>query len=83
MFEVPLLEGRTLDNAIDDFYSYNLVVTESTLKQFGIADYREALMQPHQRIWWSSNREEEMKTNPPYRIVGVVKDFHVTHLSKP
>jgi ABC-type antimicrobial peptide transport system permease subunit len=23
-----------------------------------------------------------MKTNPPYRIVGVVKDFHSTHLSR-
>jgi ABC-type antimicrobial peptide transport system permease subunit len=83
LFEVPLLEGRLWDNEMDDFRSYNLIVTESTLKQFGIADYREALMQPNHRIWWAPGRNEEMKTNPPYRIVGVVKDFQVTHLSQP
>jgi hypothetical protein len=82
LFDVPLLDGRLWDNEIDDFFSYNLIVTESTLKQFGITDYREALMQPYQRLWWASGREEEMKTNPPYRIVGVVKDFHLAHLSQ-
>ncbi|MDR2026507.1 MAG: ABC transporter permease [Prevotellaceae bacterium] len=81
-FDIQLLEGRLWDNETDTRESYNLIVNESTLKHFGIPDYREGLLQPHRRIWWSANRSDEMKTNPPYRIVGVVKDFHTEHLSK-
>jgi hypothetical protein len=82
LFEIELLNGRVWDNNVDNYFSYNAVVTENTLKQFGIADYRETLMQPYRRVWWASNRGDEMKTNPPYRIVGVVKDFYIEHLSQ-
>ena len=54
LFDVRLLEGRLWNNEIDNRFGYNFIVTESTLKQFGITDYREALMQPYQRIWWAS-----------------------------
>ena len=83
LFAIPLIEGRLWDDKIDSYYDYSLIVTESVLKLYGITDFKEALLQPERRLWMSSLRPaEEMKTNPPYRIVGVVKDFDYLHLSK-
>jgi hypothetical protein len=84
LFDVPLLDGRLWNNEVDNFMSYNMIVTENMLKQFNITDYRNAELQPHQRMWYvfGNGRDEEMNTNPPYRIVGVVKDFHSAHLSR-
>jgi len=79
LFEIPLKEGRLWDDKTDDFHDYFLIVTESFLKLYGITDISNATLQPEKRIWWSP---EEMKTNPPYRIVGVVKDFNYLHLSQ-
>ncbi|MDR1170025.1 MAG: ABC transporter permease, partial [Prevotellaceae bacterium] len=82
VFEIELLEGRLWDNETDEWGSYNLIASESVLKQFGITDYREGELIPYDRLWWSSLKsKEEMDTNPPYHIVGVVKDFHTEHLS--
>jgi ABC-type antimicrobial peptide transport system permease subunit len=81
LYDIRLLDGRLWDNTVDNDFSYDLIVNEAALRQFDIADYREGELQPSRRIWWSSDRGEEMKTNPPYRIVGVVKDFHTKHLS--
>jgi len=83
LFDIQLKEGRLWDNETDDTYrDYFIIVTESALKHFGITDANNDMLQPERRLWWSSGREEEMKTNPPYRIVGVVKDFDYLHLSK-
>jgi ABC-type antimicrobial peptide transport system permease subunit len=82
IFDIKLLEGRSWDNETDEWDSYNLIASKSVLKQFGITDYREGELIPRDRLWWSSLRsKEEMDTNPPYHIVGVVKDFHTEHLS--
>ncbi|MDR0726115.1 MAG: ABC transporter permease, partial [Prevotellaceae bacterium] len=80
-FDIELLAGRLWDNEIDNLRTYNLIVTESVLKQFNIDDYRNAELQPFRRIWRATN-PDEAGTNPPYRIVGVVKDFDAEHLSK-
>ena len=82
LFEIPLLEGRLWDDATDNGYrDYNLIITESVLKLYGITDFNEALLQPESRLWYSS-LGGDMSANPPYRIVGVVKDFNFLHLSK-
>jgi ABC-type antimicrobial peptide transport system permease subunit len=81
VFDVKLLEGRSWNSETDNL-SYNLMVNESTLKQFGVTDYSEGRLTPFRRLWWSYGNDEEMKTNPPNHIVGVVKDFHTAHLSK-
>ncbi|MDR0725881.1 MAG: ABC transporter permease, partial [Prevotellaceae bacterium] len=81
MFDIELLAGRLWDNEIDNLRTYNLIVTESVLKQFNIDDWRNAGLQPFRRIWRATN-PDEAGTNPPYRIVGVVKDFDAEHLSK-
>jgi len=82
LFDIQLKEGRLWDDETDDFFGYFLIVTESLLKLFGITDFNSALLQPERRIWRNSNRAEEMQTNPPYRIVGVVRDFDYLHLSQ-
>ena len=82
LFEIQLKEGRLWDDETDSFYGYSLIVTESVLKQYGITDFNSVLLQPESRLWLSVGREEEMNTNPPYRIVGVVKDFDYLHLSQ-
>ena len=80
VFGIELKEGRMFDSEIDNFYTYHLIAAESALPYFGITDIRTEKLQPERRLWWSSLREEEMKTNPPYAIVGVVKDFRPLHL---
>jgi ABC-type antimicrobial peptide transport system permease subunit len=80
LFEIQLVDGRLWDNSIDKaFTAYDMIVGESTLKQFGITNYTEAELEPYRRIWWS---EGDMSKNPPYRIVGVVKDFYTAHLAQ-
>jgi hypothetical protein len=69
IFDVKLLEGR-LWNSETDSHAYNLIVNESTLKHFGITDYRESELIDHY------NRNQ-----PPHHIIGIVKDFHFEHLS--
>jgi ABC-type antimicrobial peptide transport system permease subunit len=78
LFEFQLLEGRIWDDEIDNNFSYDAIVSESLLKALGISDYSEALIQPARRLWWIGPHED----NPPYRIVGVLKDMNVSHLSQ-
>ena len=85
LFDIQLKEGRLWDNETDSGYrDYYIIVSESVLKLFGITDYSSAMLQPESRLWImsSTSGNEEMQTNPPYRIVGVVKDFNYRRLSK-
>ena len=78
LFDIQLKEGRLWDDNIDVSDDYLMIVTESALKYYGVTDFNNALLQPEKRLWYSG---KEMNTNPPYRIVGVVKDFNFLHLS--
>jgi ABC-type antimicrobial peptide transport system permease subunit len=84
MFDIQLLDGRLWDNEKDNFMSYNIIVSESALQQFGITDWQTAELHPFRRLWYASGPgvTEDMSLNPPYRIVGVVKDFYTDHLSR-
>ena len=83
LFDIQLIEGRLWNDETDVKEDYLLIVSESFLKLFGITDFNSALLQPDRRLWWSPLRpKEEMQTNPPYRIVGVIKDFNYSHLSQ-
>lgn len=82
IFDIQLVDGRMWNDETESGHGYDFIVTESALKLFGITDFHNATLQPDRRLWWSSDRpQEEMKTNPPYRIVGVIKDFNATHLA--
>jgi ABC-type antimicrobial peptide transport system permease subunit len=80
LFEIPLINGRSWDDEKDHLHNYIMLAGESTLKQYGITDYHEAELEACRRIWWSHEQDESQ--NPSYRIVGVVKDFYIAHLSK-
>ena len=79
VFDISPLEGRLWDNAADTWASYNCITTGESLRRFGIASYRDGLLQPSRRLWDSAANAEEMKTNPPYRVGGVVKDMRGRH----
>lgn len=83
LFNLELKEGRLWNDSIDQWTDYQMIVNEAAQKLLGIDQIETALVQPENRLWWSSNRpKEEMEKNPPYRVIGVVKDFKIGHLSK-
>jgi ABC-type antimicrobial peptide transport system permease subunit len=81
LFDIKLLDGRLWDNEKDTDYDYSMIVGESTLKQFGITDFREVELEPDRRIWYSFSKGD-MSQNPPYRIVGVIKDFYTINFTQ-
>lgn len=80
LFDLEIIEGRGWDDSIDQFEHYNLIINESAKKQMGITDIHADMVQTKDRLWWSSN--VDCSGNPPFHIVGVVKDFRSGHLSK-
>ncbi|MDR1756635.1 MAG: ABC transporter permease [Culturomica sp.] len=80
LFGLELTQGRFFNDEQENFYTYHLMLTESALPYMGITDIRTDRIQPESRWWWSYDRKEEMKTNPAYEIVGVVRDFYPSHL---
>ena len=75
-----LVTGRMFTNE-DEWKSYTCIINESMARLLGITDLAEAYVQPAKRLWWSAMPEhrEEMNTNPPYRVVGIIKDFKTGH----
>lgn len=80
MYDVEKLQGRLFSDSTDVFAQYLCIVNETLLRDLGIKDYTTALLQPNARLWF--NDRESMKINPPYSIVGVIKDFHIGHLGQ-
>ena len=81
MFGLELLEGRMLCDSLD-LYNYNCMMNETALKQLGIKDWRTAEIQMGQRLW-TTNMMELNKQNPPFKVVGILRDFHPGRLSEP
>ena len=80
LFGLEIIEGRGWDDSIDQFTNYNLIINESAKKQMGITDIHSDMIQTKDRLWWHSS--VDCSGNPPFHIVGVVKDFRSGHLSK-
>ena len=80
MFGLELLEGRELNDTLDG-YSYNCLLNETAVRRLGLKEWRSAKVQLPERWWTSSN--EDCSENPPYNVVGIVKDFHPGRLSEP
>ncbi len=80
MFGVELLEGRELNDTLDS-YSYNCLLNETAVRRLGLKDWRSAKVQLPDRWWWASS--QDCSGNPPYNVVGIVKDFHPGRLSEP
>ena len=64
----------------DQFASYNLIINESAKKALGITDIHTELIQPKSPILYVPR--DNLNTNPPFHIVGVVNDIRTGHLSK-
>ena len=80
LFDLEVIEGRGWDDSIDQFTNYNIIINESAKKQLGITDIHSDMIQTKDRLWWSM--DVDCNGNPPFRIVGVIKDFRGGHLSK-
>lgn len=81
IFNFQLKEGRLWDSSIDQFTQYKVIINETAQKLFGITDITKDKLQPENRLW-HNYQKRGMDTNPPYEIVGVIKDFKTGHLSK-
>lgn len=82
LFDFQLVEGRLWDST-DVFEQYKCIVNEAALRMFHIGDIHAERLQFQRRIWTTSGlTEHDMNLNPPYEIVGVIKDFNTGHLSK-
>ena len=80
MFGLELLEGRELNDTLDN-YSYNCLLNETAVRHLGLKDWRSETVQLPGRMWWASDKD--CSGNPPYNVVGIVKDFHPGRLSEP
>ena len=52
----------------------------SAKKTLGITDIHTDMIQTKDRLWWNSDMD--CSGNPPFQIVGVLKDFRSSHLSQ-
>ena len=80
MFGLQLVEGVLPDDSLS-IEDYACVANEAAIKALGIKDRETDLVQFAERIFWSS--ETDRNSNPPYRIVGVVRDFNTGRQSEP
>ena len=80
MYGLQLIEGVLPSDSLsmDD---YVCVANESAIKALGIKNRETDFVQFRDRLWWSSDKD--CSGNPPYRIVGVVKDFNPGRQSEP
>ncbi|MBQ3877951.1 MAG: ABC transporter permease [Prevotella sp.] len=81
LFGIQLKEGRMFNDSTDTFAQYHCLVNETFIRQLGVKDFRDFKVQFKQRMWFSGTAD--MYDNPPYDIVGVVKDFHPGRQSEP
>ena len=80
IFDLEIIEGRGWDDSIDQYAQYNLIINESAKKAMCITDIHSDMVQTRDRLWWDSSAD--CSGNPPFRIIGVIKDFRCGHLSK-
>lgn len=80
LYDLEIVEGRGWDDSQDSFTEYNLIINETAKRMLGITDIRTDQIQAQRRLWFSM--DVDCSGNPPYRIVGVMKDFRTDHLSK-
>lgn len=78
-FDFQLAEGRLWD-ATDEFAQYKCIINKSAKQNFNISDIYTETLQPETRLWMSAG--EDHSVNPAYKIVGVIEDFNIGHLSK-
>ena len=79
MYDLKLIEGVLPDDSLT-MEDYACVANEAAIKALGIKNRKTDLVQFADRIFWTAANEQD---NPPYRIVGVVRDFNIGRQSEP
>ena len=80
MYGLQLVEGVLPGDSLS-MEDYACVANESAIRALGIKDRNTDLVQFTDRLWWNSDKD--CSDNPPYRIVGVVRDFNPGRQSEP
>ncbi len=80
MYGLQLVDGVLPDDSLS-MEDYACVANEAAIKALGIKNRETDLVQFAERIFYSSDAERS--SNPPYRIVGVVRDFNTGRQSEP
>ena len=82
IFGMELLEGRTFCDSLDDWRThYHCLLNETALKRLGLKDWHGAKIQLTSRLWFGIGIDEN--DNPPYEVVGILRDFQSGRLSEP
>lgn len=77
MMGFELVAGRLFTDE-EERDSYHCIINESMARLLGITDLADAYVQPAHRLLWNG-----MTDNPPYRVVGIIKDFKTGHPTSP
>ncbi len=80
MMGLELLEGRMLCDSLD-FLTYHCLLNETAVRQLGLKDWHTDSLQLGSRLFFA--RPTDRMSNPPYQVVGVMRDFHPGRLSEP
>lgn len=81
VYDLQATKGRMPVDSIDyndNRSTYTMWINESAARVFNIKDLDTIQLQVSQRLWWSYDTAENY--NPPYKVLGVVKDFKISHL---
>ena len=80
MYGLQLVEGVLPGDSLS-MEDYTCVANESAIHALGIKDRNTDLVQFDERFWYSGDKD--CSGNPPYRIIGVVRDFNPGRQSEP
>ncbi|MBR4187648.1 MAG: ABC transporter permease [Bacteroidaceae bacterium] len=80
MYGLQLVEGVLPGDSLS-MEDYTCVATESAIRALGIKDRNTDLVQFDERFWYRGDKD--CSGNPPYRIIGVVRDFNPGRQSEP
>ena len=80
MYGLQLVEGVLPGDSLS-MEDYICVANESAIRALDIKDRKTDLVQLEHRFWY--NGEKDCSGNPPYRIIGVVRDFNPGRQSEP
>ena len=82
MFGLEVLEGRMFCDSLDDWHThYHCLLNETAVRRLGLKDWHGAKIQLSRRLWYGTDVDDNY--NPPYEVVGILRDFHSDRLSEP
>lgn len=81
MYGLEMVKGRAYNDSTDNDQDYNMILNETAARRLGINNLDTDLVQLKSRIWFDS--QVDMNYNPPYHVVGIVRDFNFGRTTEP